>query len=101
MITILDYGLGNVLAFCNIFKRLNIPVVVAKSASQLEGATKIILPGVGAFDHALNLLDASGMREVLENHQRHELQLIAVGVLVVACLVVNYPRCQVLVINDK
>ena len=66
MITILDYGLGNVLAFCNVFKRLNIPVVVAKSASQLEGATKIILPGVGAFDHAINLLDASGMREVLE-----------------------------------
>jgi len=66
MITIIDYGMGNVHAFCNTFKRLNIPFVVAKSASELEGATKIILPGVGSFDHALNLLDASGMREELE-----------------------------------
>ena len=66
MITIVDYGLGNISAFSNMYKQLNIPVVGAKSASELEGATKIILPGVGAFDHAMNLLVASGMRDTLE-----------------------------------
>ena len=66
MITIIDYGLGNVLAFANVYKRLSIPVGVAKSASDLRGATKLILPGVGAFDHAMELLQRSGMRETLD-----------------------------------
>lgn len=66
MITIIDYGLGNVLAFVNVYKRCNIPVSVAKSADGLEGATKLILPGVGAFDHAMERLEQSGMRPALE-----------------------------------
>lgn len=65
MITIIDYGLGNVQAFANVYKRLHIPVGVAKTSADLERASKIILPGVGAFDHAVELLDASGMRETL------------------------------------
>jgi len=66
MIAIVDYGLGNILAFANMFKRLNIEARVARSAGELAGADKIILPGVGAFDHAMELLQASGMRGVLD-----------------------------------
>lgn len=66
MITILDYGLGNVGAFANVYKRMNLPVQLARSAADLADARRIILPGVGAFDHAMNLLDASGMRGALE-----------------------------------
>jgi len=66
MITIVDYGLGNILAFANLYKRLNVDVGIARSAAELEPATRIILPGVGAFDHAMERLDASGMRPVLE-----------------------------------
>lgn len=65
MITIIDYGLGNVLAFLNVYKRLNIAVAVAKTSSELRSATKLILPGVGAFDHAMSLLQQSGMQETL------------------------------------
>jgi glutamine amidotransferase len=67
MITIVDYGLGNVLAFVNVYKRLGIPVRVAKSEAELVRASKIILPGVGAFDHAIALLNESGMRAALED----------------------------------
>lgn len=66
MIAIIDYGLGNVLAFVNVYRRLNIPVTVAKDADDLTGASKLILPGVGSFDHAMEQLDGSGMRPVLE-----------------------------------
>jgi len=66
MITIIDYGLGNVLAFVNVYRRCNIPVSVAKSVDDLAGATKLILPGVGAFDHAMECLKHSGMRSALE-----------------------------------
>ena len=67
MIHIVDYGLGNVQAFANMYKRLGIPATRAKTAVELVGATKLILPGVGAFDKAMELLDASGMRPVLED----------------------------------
>jgi len=66
MIHVVDYGLGNVQAFLTIFKRLGFDAIRAKTASDLIGASKIILPGVGAFDHAIELLDQSGMRPVLE-----------------------------------
>lgn len=72
MITIIDYGLGNVLAFVNVYNRLNIPISVAKSSSDLRNATRLILPGVGSFDHAMRQLDQSGMRQVVEQLVMHE-----------------------------
>ncbi len=66
MIHIIDYGLGNVQAFANLYKRLGIECVRAHTAEDLQGATHLILPGVGAFDHAMELFDASGMREPAE-----------------------------------
>lgn len=66
MITIVDYGLGNVQAFANIYKRLNIPVTMARNAAGLHDARKVVLPGVGAFDWAMTRLNDSGMREPLD-----------------------------------
>jgi len=66
MITIIDYGLGNIQAFVNVYKRLHIPVKVATNAEQLCGASKLILPGVGAFDHGMQRLNTSGMRQTLD-----------------------------------
>lgn len=66
MITILDYGLGNVLAFVNVYNRLNIPVNVAKSKNDLAKATKLILPGVGSFDNAMQQLEQSDMHLSIE-----------------------------------
>ncbi len=67
MIHIVDYGLGNLQAFVNMYKRLGFESVRARATVDLENATKIILPGVGAFDHAMELLAASGMRERLDD----------------------------------
>ncbi len=66
MIAIVDYGLGNVSAFANIYKSLNIPHQIANRPEVMAEATKIILPGVGAFDHAIQQLNDSGMREGLD-----------------------------------
>ena len=66
MISIVDYGLGNLKAFANIYKRLNIEAEFVKSPEDLSNATKIILPGVGAFDHAMEQLNNSGMRDKLK-----------------------------------
>ncbi|MDC6362078.1 MULTISPECIES: imidazole glycerol phosphate synthase subunit HisH [Flavobacteriaceae] len=72
MIKIVNYGSGNIQAILNIYKQLNIQCVVADNPSQLLGATKLILPGVGAFDETMQELLNSGFlaelnRLVLEN----------------------------------
>lgn len=66
MIAIIDYGLGNIKAFANVYKNLGVEHTIASKPELLERATKLILPGVGSFDHAMNLLNNSGMRDVLE-----------------------------------
>ena len=67
MIRIVDYGLGNIRAFQNMYKRLGIEARTARTAVELQDASKLILPGVGAFDHAMEQLQASGMREALDD----------------------------------
>jgi len=81
MIHIIDYGLGNLQAFANMYKRLGFDTTRATCAADLDGATRIILPGVGAFDHAMELLDASGMRPALE-HLVKERQVPVLGICV-------------------
>ena len=65
MITILSYGSGNVKAISNIYKGLNVPVSIAQTVNDLNGATKLVIPGVGAFDQTMDLLGESGMLEEL------------------------------------
>lgn len=65
MISIVNYGLGNIQAFANIYKKLNISVRIASSIDELSGSEKIILPGVGAFDWAMTRLHQSGMLPLL------------------------------------
>ena len=66
MIGILDYGLGNILAFVNMYKRLHHPTWVVRQPADLDGVTRLILPGVGAFDHAIGLFNRSGLRSPVE-----------------------------------
>lgn len=66
MITLVNYGLGNIQAFANIYRRLDIATAVASTPEELSRAEKLVLPGVGAFDWAMNRLNSSGMRSCLD-----------------------------------
>jgi glutamine amidotransferase len=66
LITIIDYGSGNISAIGNIYERLNIDYKIAKSPSEIIGAEKLFLPGVGAFDETMILLENSGFRKALD-----------------------------------
>lgn len=66
MISIIDYGSGNIRAIGNIYDRLRIPYNVASSPELLINASKIILPGVGAFDATMSMLNKSGFINKLE-----------------------------------
>ena len=67
MISILDYGLGNIKAFFNIYKSLNISVNIVSKPADLKGVKKLIIPGVGSFDWSLSKIDDSGMKPYLND----------------------------------
>lgn len=66
MIGIVNYGVGNVQAIANIYKRLNIPARLVDSPAQITDSTKLVLPGVGSFDWAMDRLNRSGLRSELD-----------------------------------
>ncbi len=67
MIGIVDYGVGNIKAFSNIYKQLNFPYKIVTSRDHFKDVDKIILPGVGAFDHTMMCLEKSGFLETLND----------------------------------
>jgi len=67
VITIINYGSGNINAIANTYKRLKIPFNIADNIQTLEKASKLILPGVGAFDNNMKQLNESGLRDVLDD----------------------------------
>ncbi len=66
MIGIIDYGVGNIKAFAHCFKLLNISYKIISSKNDLELVSKILLPGVGSYDFAIESLNKSGMRDTLD-----------------------------------
>jgi len=66
MIALVDFGLGNIQAFANIYRYLGIEAAPARTADDLRAASRIILPGVGAFDCAMTRLQESGLRDALD-----------------------------------
>ncbi len=66
MIAIIDYEVGNVKAFLNAYKKLGIEASAARSADDIRAAEKLILPGVGHFDYAMQCFLNSGMKEITD-----------------------------------
>lgn len=66
MIGIVDYGSGNVYAIANIYKRLNIDYLISGNTNELQRATHLLLPGVGAFDETMRILNNSGLKNFLD-----------------------------------
>jgi glutamine amidotransferase len=66
MITIIDYGVGNIGSIENMLKHLNINFYTTGNIDTIENATKIILPGVGSFDTAMSKLQDSGIDKIIK-----------------------------------
>ena len=65
MISIVDYGVGNLASVKNMLKKAGYESVLAADPSTIEAASKIILPGIGAFDHCMKQFNASGLRDAV------------------------------------
>lgn len=87
MIGIVDYGLGNIQAFVNIYKKSNLPAQVVSTPAGMRESDRLILPGVGSFDWAMSRLNDSGLREVLDEfviQERRPILGICVGMQMMA-----------------
>jgi glutamine amidotransferase len=65
MITIIDYGVGNLSSIRNMLKRLGTESKISTSLFDIEHADKLILPGVGSFDYGMTQLKNSGLLDIL------------------------------------
>ncbi|HNE66703.1 MAG TPA: imidazole glycerol phosphate synthase subunit HisH, partial [Saprospiraceae bacterium] len=65
MLTIIDYGVGNLLSIHNMFKRIGVDAAISSDKNDIAKADKLILPGVGHFDYGMQRLRASGLVDVL------------------------------------
>jgi glutamine amidotransferase len=60
MIGIVDYGMGNVGSVQRMFKKIGVVSLIANQPKQLNDVTSLIVPGVGAFDNAMEKLKSTG-----------------------------------------
>jgi glutamine amidotransferase len=65
MISVINYGLGNLGSIVNMLKKAGFDSTIISTPEDLNEATKIVLPGVGSFDTGMNNLICGGWIEVL------------------------------------
>lgn len=66
MISILDYGMGNLASIRNMFKKIGASSTIIKTPEEISHAAALVIPGVGKFDNALKNIDEMGVRDSLE-----------------------------------
>ncbi len=67
MIAIIDYGVGNLRSVEKAFHFLGYEALVTDNKSVIEGASSVVLPGVGAFADAMGRLKKSGLDKTVYN----------------------------------
>lgn len=65
MITIVNYGMGNIGSVQNMFKRIGVQSEITSDIDRIDKASKLLLPGVGAFDAAIQKIADNNLTEVL------------------------------------
>ena len=66
MIAVIDYGVGNLFSLTASLREIGAEAIVTNKAEDLKAADKIILPGVGAFEDAINKLRATGLVSTID-----------------------------------
>lgn len=72
MISIIDYGMGNLGSVLNMFKRIGAEATITSDFDEIRSSSKILLPGVGSFDRAMERINSTGLRELLDHEVLHK-----------------------------
>jgi len=88
MVTIVDYGMGNLGSIFNMFKKIGVQSKITSNKSEIEKAEKILLPGVGSFDAAMNKINELDFKELL-NYKALEEKIPVLGICLGMQLLTN------------
>lgn len=66
MIAIIDYGVGNPASILNMLKKIGTQAILTRDKAKIRAADKLILPGVGAFDHGMVSLEKADLIGCIE-----------------------------------
>ena len=78
MISIVDYGAGNIGSVINMIRKAGGQAAACASADDLSRAEKILLPGVGSFDNAVNRLNGLGLVDALLDRAQAGVPLLGI-----------------------
>lgn len=67
MIAIVDYGMGNKYSVFNALDYIGIDCIITNKEEEIRNSDRIILPGVGAFGVAMDVLEETGLKEILDD----------------------------------
>ena len=70
MVTIVDYGSGNLRSVQKSFERLGTEAVITSDPDRVATAAALVLPGVGAFGDAMRAIHDRGLVEPIQAHVR-------------------------------
>ena len=65
MVTILNYGVGNLSSIKNMLKKIGVESIITDDAKIVSEASKLILPGVGSYDYCVTKINESNFRDTL------------------------------------
>src|ERR1035437_1550428 len=66
MLTIINYGVGNLFSIKNMFSKIGYQAIVTSDIKVIEQAEKTILPGVGNFDYCMESFRNTGFFDIVE-----------------------------------
>lgn len=78
MITIIDSGISNIKSITRGFITQGFDVLVTRNPDDVAGAESLVLPGVGAFPRAVDVLKSSGLFEKIIQHAESGRPLLGV-----------------------
>jgi glutamine amidotransferase len=67
-ISIIDYGVGNIMSVISAFKKIGCTVKVISTAKEVADAESLVLPGVGAFGEGMKRLEEKGLDMAIKKH---------------------------------
>ena len=88
MITIVDYGMGNLGSIFNMFKKIGVQSKITSDKIEIEKASKILLPGVGSFDAAMSKIKELDFQSLL-NFKALEEKIPVLGICLGMQLLTN------------
>jgi glutamine amidotransferase len=71
-VVVVDYGMGNLASIVNMLRKIGTQATISGDPDVIEKASRLILPGVGAFDSAMRRIQTGGLREVLDHKALRE-----------------------------